>query len=59
MDHTNFGSMTLDQIVLRGAYSVHVSVFCKFHYTNLDELVKIKSDELKRMIINYILELKK
>ena len=41
------------------AYSVHVSVFCKFHYVNLDELVKIKSDELKRMIINYILELKK
>lgn len=44
------------------AYSVHVShvsLFCKFHYTNLDESVKIKPDELKRMIINYILELKK
>ena len=47
---------------IKRAYSVHVShvsLFCKFHYTKFDESVKIKLDELKRMIINYILELKK
>lgn len=35
------------------AYSVHVSLFYKFHYTNLDESVKIKPDGLKCMIINH------
>ena len=37
-------------------YAVHVSLFCKFHHTNPDELVKIKPDNLKDMTINYILE---
>ncbi len=37
-------------------YAVHVSLFCKFHHTNPDELVKIKPDKLKDMTINYILE---
>ena len=41
------------------AYSVHISLFCKFHNINPDELVKIKPDKLKDMTINYILELRK
>jgi hypothetical protein len=40
-------------------YAVHILLFCKFHHTNPDELVKIKPDKLKDMTINYILELRK
>lgn len=40
-------------------YSVHVSLVCRFYKITPDELVKIKPDKLKSMIISYILELKK
>ncbi len=40
-------------------YAIHLSLFCRFHHTNPDELVKLRPDDLTRMIINYILELKK
>ena len=39
--------------------SVHVSLFCKFHHTNPDELVRLKPDKLKDMAIKYVLELRK
>jgi integrase len=41
------------------AYSVHISLFCKFYHTNPDELVKVEPQDLKGMIIGYILELRK
>jgi integrase len=41
------------------AYSVHVTLICRFYEITPDELVKIKPDKLKSMIISYILELKK
>jgi integrase len=41
------------------AYSVHVSLFCRFHHTNPDELVRLKPEELKDMVIKYVLELRK
>ena len=40
-------------------YSVHVSLFCRFHHTNPDELVRLKPEELKNMVIKYALELRK
>lgn len=40
------------------AYSVHVSLFCRFHHTNPDELVRLKPEELKDMVIKYVLELR-
>ena len=40
-------------------YSVHVSLVCRFYEITPDQLVKIKPDKLKSMIISYILELKK
>ena len=40
-------------------YSVHVSLFCRFHHTNPDELVRLKPEELKDMVIKYVLELRK
>jgi hypothetical protein len=39
------------------AYSVHVSLFCRFHHTNPDELVRLKPEELKDMVTKYVLEL--
>ena len=41
------------------AYSLHISLFCKFYHTNPDELVKVKPQELKDMIVRYVLELRK
>jgi site-specific recombinase XerD len=41
------------------AYSVHISLFCKFYDTNPDELVGVNPQELKDMIIKYVLELRK
>jgi hypothetical protein len=41
------------------SYSVHVSLFCRFHHTNPDVLVRLKPDELKDMVIKYVLELRK
>jgi hypothetical protein len=41
------------------AYSFHISSFCKFYHTNPDELVKVEPQDLKGMIIRYVLELKK
>jgi hypothetical protein len=40
-------------------YATHVSLFCKFHHINPDKLVRLRPDDLKRMVIHYILELKK
>ncbi len=40
-------------------YSVHVTLVCSFYKITPDELVKIKPDKLKSMMVSYILELKK
>lgn len=40
-------------------YTIHLSLFCKFHHVNPDELVRLRPEEIKRMVINYISELKK
>jgi integrase len=41
------------------AYTIHLSLFCRFYNTNPNELVRLKSGELKDMVIKYVLELKK
>jgi hypothetical protein len=41
------------------AYALHVSLFCRFYHTNPDEIVRVKPEELKDMIIKYALELKR
>ena len=40
-------------------YSTHVLLFCRFYKIDPDELIKIEPNNLKSMIINYIMELKK
>ena len=41
------------------AYIIHLSLFCKFYNTNPDELVRLKLEQLKDMVIKYVLYLKK
>jgi integrase len=41
------------------AYTTHLSVFCKFHNTNPDQLIRLNVTQLKTMILNYIIHLKK
>ncbi len=43
------------------AYTTHLSLFCKFHNTNPDELIKLNNSvgQLKTMVLNYIIHLKK
>ena len=40
-------------------YTIHLSLFCKFHHVNPAGLVRLRPAEIKRMVINYISELKK
>src|SRR6266487_1172666 len=43
------------------AYTIHLSLFCKFHNTNPDQLIQLNNSagQLKTMILNYIIHLKK
>jgi hypothetical protein len=43
------------------AYTVHLSLFCKFHYTDPDQLIELNNSgaQLKTMVLNYIIHLKK
>jgi hypothetical protein len=43
------------------AYSIHLSLFCKFHSVTPDRLLELNDSvgELKAMILNYIIHLKK
>ena len=41
------------------AYTTHLSLFCKSHNTDPDELIHNSAGELKTMVLNYIICLKK
>jgi integrase len=41
------------------AYKIHLSLFCKYHNTDPDSLVQLKVEQIKTMVINYIIHLKK
>jgi integrase len=43
------------------AYTVHLSLFCKFHNTDPDQMIKLNNSvaQLKTMVLNYIIHLKK
>ena len=45
----------------KNAYSIHISLFCKFHKVNPDQLLKLNNSEgqLKTMVLNYVIHLKK
>lgn len=41
------------------AYSIHLSLFCRFCALTPDQLIKLESGKLKTMLLNYIINLKK
>jgi hypothetical protein len=41
------------------AYKLHLSLFCRYHNIDPDSLVQLKLEQIKDMIINYIIHLKK
>jgi integrase len=45
----------------RDSYSIHLSLFCKFHNFNPDQLLQLNNSEfqLKTMVLNYTIHLKK
>jgi hypothetical protein len=40
-------------------YKIHLSLFCRYHNTNPDSLVQLKPEQIKSMVLNYIIYLKK
>jgi hypothetical protein len=41
------------------AYTVHLSLFCKYHNTDPDSLIQLKPEQVKNMVLNYVIHLKK
>ena len=40
-------------------YKIHLSLFCKYHNTDPDSLVQLKPEQIKIMVLNYVIHLKK
>src|ERR671932_1732330 len=41
------------------AYKIHLSLFCKYHNINPDTLVQLKPEQIKTMVLDYVIHLKK
>jgi integrase len=41
------------------SYKIHLLMFCKYHNTDPDSLIQLKADQIKNMVIEYIVQLKK
>jgi integrase len=41
------------------SYKIHLLMFCKYHNTDPNGLVRLKADQIKNMVIEYIVQLKK
>ena len=41
------------------AYRIHLSLFCRYHNINPDSLVLLKVEQIKSMVIDYVIHLKK
>jgi hypothetical protein len=40
-------------------YKTHLSLFCKYHSIDPGSLIQLKPDQIKTMVLNYIIHLKK
>jgi hypothetical protein len=40
-------------------YKVHISLFCKYHNIDPDSLIQLKTEQIRNMVLNYIIRLKK
>jgi integrase len=43
----------------KNTYKIHLSLFCKYHNINPDSLIQLKQEQIKIMVIDYIIHLKK
>ena len=43
----------------KSVYKVHLSLFCKYHNIEPDSLIQIKPEQIKTMVLNYIIHLKR
>ena len=41
------------------SYKIHLLMFCKYYNTDPDSLVRLKADQIKSMVVGYIIHLKK
>jgi hypothetical protein len=41
------------------AYSIYLSLFCKFHGVTPDQLLKLNNSEVRTLVLNYIVHLKR
>ena len=41
------------------AYKIHLSLFCKYHNTDPDSLVQLEIEQIKSMVVDYVIHLKK
>jgi integrase len=48
-----------DSQATKKLYRVHLSLFCKYHNIDPDSLIQIKPEQIKTMVLNYIIHLKK
>jgi hypothetical protein len=60
-DACTFWLESLKSKSTRDAYTIHLLLFCKFHNINPDQLIQSANSvtQLKTMILNYIIHLKK
>jgi hypothetical protein len=43
----------------KNAYKVHLSLLCKYHKIDPDSFIQLKPDQIRTMVLNYIIHLKK
>jgi integrase len=48
-----------NSLYTKKAYKIHLSLFCKYHNIDPDSLVQLKSEQIKTMVIDYVIHLKK
>jgi hypothetical protein len=41
------------------SYKIHLLMFCKYYNIDPDSLVRLKADQIKNMVVEYIIHLKK
>jgi hypothetical protein len=66
-DKENIESYKPCQIWLEGynspstkkSYKVHLLLFCRYHNTNPDSLIELKPEQIKTMVLDYVIHLKK
>ena len=66
-DKENIESYKSCQVWLEGynspstkkSYKVHLLLFCRYHNTNPDSLIELKPEQIKTMVLDYVIHLKK